>query len=113
MQCPWLLVNVMKPFFQIAVGDIGPLFKLRVSRHQEGDTWSKGGWHIIGLDLKDKDKDKTPRKLPLDRWLDRDKEDMDVSREVAIPRKDKETLMSKRFHIYVLVVYWLNTQSRR
>ena len=79
---------------QIAVGDIGPLYKLRVSRRQEGDSWGPEGWHVVGLDLKDKDSQDKPSQLALDRWLDRDKDDMDVSREVAVDR-GKETIQGE------------------
>ncbi|XP_048249875.1 lipoxygenase homology domain-containing protein 1-like isoform X2 [Haliotis rufescens] len=84
--------------FEVAVGDIGELYKIRISR-DDHENWK--GWHLQDVTLQDKHtKDEFVFKF--DRWLGRGMEDSDLSREVAIVRGGKP--VDQVYH-YTLTVY--------
>lgn len=67
------------------MGEIGDLYKIRVSR-EELLTWN--AWHLEEVKLQDLDTSEVFL-IHCDRWLSREKDDFDLTREFPITHKNK------------------------
>ncbi|XP_046584646.1 LOW QUALITY PROTEIN: lipoxygenase homology domain-containing protein 1-like [Haliotis rubra] len=84
--------------FEVSVGDIGELYKVRISR-DDSEEWK--GWHLQDITLQDKHT-KDEHVFKFDRWLGRGMDDSDLTREIAIVRGGKP--VDKVYH-YTLTVH--------
>ncbi|XP_012939779.1 lipoxygenase homology domain-containing protein 1 isoform X2 [Aplysia californica] len=83
--------------FEVSAGDIGEIYKIRVSRDDNPD-WR--AWHLEEVKLKDKSTDET-YVFSFNRWMSRDMEDGDLSRELPLVAADKELLPVKIYEVQV------------
>lgn len=67
------------------MGEIGDLYKIRVSR-EDLHTWN--AWHLEEVKLQDLDTSEVFI-IHCDRWLSREKDDFDLTREFPITHKNK------------------------
>ena len=73
---------------QVSCGDIGDPYKLRIGR-EFADTWE--GWYLEEVKMEDKDT-KEEFIFKFDRWMNREKDDADVVRELPVLRDGKSEL---------------------
>ncbi|XP_061166198.1 lipoxygenase homology domain-containing protein 1-like [Saccostrea echinata] len=84
--------------FTINVGDIGNLYKIRVSR-EDLHTWK--AWHLEELKLQDLDTSEVFL-VRCDRWLSREKDDFDLTREFPIIHKNKPPPQVQQFEVEIM-----------
>ncbi|CAG5116254.1 unnamed protein product, partial [Candidula unifasciata] len=83
--------------FEVSTGDIGEIYKIRITREDKAD-WK--AWHLEEVKLKDK----TTGEVficQFDSWLSLDREDGDLSREQAVASTGQTTLTVKKYEVLV------------
>ncbi|CAH1776005.1 unnamed protein product [Owenia fusiformis] len=83
--------------FEVHLGDIGDLYKVRVSQEDNND-WD--GWYLECLTLVDMDTQEEKR-VNFDRWMARDRDDWDVVREMPVAKDNKELLPTQCYDVHV------------
>lgn len=83
------------------MGEIGDLYKIRVSR-EDLHTWK--AWHLEEVKLQDLDTSEVFL-VHCDRWLSREKDDFDLTREFPITHKNKtpaegESTLERLFFVH-------------
>ena len=84
-------------YLQIAVGDIGPIYKIRIARKFD-DTWE--GWHLQEVKMADKDTGNT-HLFAFDRWLDMKHGDYEIARELPVVTEGAEALLVQTYEVLV------------
>ena len=79
--------------FQIYVGDIGRLSKIRLFHDNGGE---QPGWHVDQLTLEDAHS-KEQLRVNIDRWISQDRDDGETFREVPVLAIGHEPLPSNTF----------------
>ncbi|XP_077990949.1 uncharacterized protein LOC144445282 [Glandiceps talaboti] len=83
--------------FEVNVGDIGDIYKIRVS-HDDKDNWE--GWYVQNIKMKDRLR-KEEFVYNFDRWLSRSEDDLDIVRELATERPGKDPLPVLKYYVEV------------
>nr|XP_006814608.1 PREDICTED: lipoxygenase homology domain-containing protein 1-like [Saccoglossus kowalevskii] len=86
-----------KDQFEINVGEIGDIYKIRVS-HDDHDKWE--GWYLKEVRMIDRMKN-DEYVYKFNRWLSRDEDDMDIVRELPTERRGKKTLPVLKYFVEV------------
>ncbi|XP_038056107.1 uncharacterized protein LOC119728107 [Patiria miniata] len=83
--------------FEISVGDIGPVSKIRLEHDNSGDS---PAWHVNSVTMKDLDTNEE-LDFKMDRWLARDEDDGQICHEVPAVREGKDSLQVYSYQVKV------------
>ncbi|RDD41325.1 Lipoxygenase homology domain-containing protein 1 [Trichoplax sp. H2] len=83
--------------FQVSLGPIGRIYKVRLSHNNQGKHTS---WHVDRLKMRHIATHETLM-FKFNRWLSRDKDDGDITRELPALRPNEIPLPVIRYHVYV------------
>ncbi|KAK3092113.1 hypothetical protein FSP39_025311 [Pinctada imbricata] len=83
--------------FVITVGDLGDLYKIRITR-EDRDDWE--AWHLMEVKMHDIDS-KKEHMFACDCWLSRSREDFDIVREIPIALPSKQPPPVNKYEVSV------------
>ncbi|XP_070556277.1 uncharacterized protein [Ptychodera flava] len=94
--------------FEVNVGDIGDIYKIRVS-HRDEQKWD--GWYLKEVKMLDRLKKQTVV-YKCDRWMSRTEDDLDIVREMPTERPGKDSLPLVKYHIEVYTGSMANADTK-
>ncbi|XP_078711332.1 lipoxygenase homology domain-containing protein 1-like, partial [Lampetra fluviatilis] len=83
--------------FTVSAGNVGELYKIRISHDNSGES---PGWLCQAVRLLDLHT-KEEFEMRVNRWLSRDEDDGEICREVAVPRRTGPVLSAVRYEVRV------------
>ncbi|XP_061409976.1 LOW QUALITY PROTEIN: uncharacterized protein LOC133344041 [Lethenteron reissneri] len=83
--------------FTVSAGNVGELYKIRVSHDNSGES---PGWLCQAVRLLDLHT-KEEFEMRVNRWLSRDEDDGEICREVAVPRRTGPVLPAVRYEVRI------------